>query len=157
EPTMKRMPYPILVAALLTIALALPLAGQASARGHSSHLLSRVGRSDADKLSAARADGQRWLADERDGDEERGDHRELRELAWRASSAALDVDARPNGGVIVTGWGRDSVRVVVRVQSQAKSQQRADELARGVRIMNQDGKLWADGPDTGDDESWSVT
>jgi hypothetical protein len=154
---MKRVQSLVPAAVLLTLALALTSAGSSRASGHSSRLASRVGRSDVDKLSAARADSRRWLEDDRDWDHEYEHHRELRELAWRASAGALDVDGGQNGGVIVTGWGRDSIRVVARVQAQAKSQERADELARGVRIVNENGKLSADGPDTGEDESWSVT
>ena len=152
---MKRNPSLVFVAAPL--ALALILAGNSLAGGHSSHLASRAGRTDAEKLSAMRADAQRWLEDEQGGNENREHHRELRDVAWRASGGALEVDCGRNGGVIVTGWGRDSIRVVARVQAEAESQSRADELARGVRIVNQGGKLSAEGPDTGEDESWSVT
>ena len=149
---MTRSPSLVLVAA----PLALILAGASLALGHSSHFAGRAGRSDANKLSAVRADAQRWLQ-EGNGDDRREHHRELREVAWRASGSSLEVDGGRNGGVIVTGWGRDSVRVVARVQAEAESQERADELARGVRIVNQGDKLSAEGPDTGEDESWCVT
>jgi hypothetical protein len=144
-------------AAPLALALALIPAGSSLAGGHSSKLASRVGRSDAEKATAQRADAQRWLDDRRNGDDEHEHYRELREVAWRASAPSLDVDGGQNGGVIVTGWGRDSVRVVARVQAQAESEERARELARGVRIVNSAGQLSAEGPDTGRDESWSVT
>src|SRR5437879_10259881 len=106
---MKRNPSLVFVAAPL--ALALILAGNSLAGGHSPHLASRAGRTDAEKLSAMRADAQRWLEDEQGGNENREHHRELRDVAWRASGGALDVDCGRNGGVIVTGWGRDSIRV----------------------------------------------
>ncbi len=150
---MKRMPSLALVAA----PLALILAGTSLASSHSSHFGSRAGRSDTEKLSAVRTDAKRWLDRDQDGDEEREHYRELREDAWRAPAGTLEVDAGPNGGVIVTGWSRDSVRIVARVQAEAGSEKRAAELAGGVRIVHQGGKLSAEGPDTGDHESWSVT
>jgi len=144
-------------AAPLALALALIPAGNSIAGSQSSRVASRVGRSDADKAAAQRADARSWLDDRHDGDDEHERHRELREVAWRASGPSLEVDGGQNGGVIVTGWGRDSVRVVARVQAQAETEERAQELARGVRIVNKGGQLSADGPDTDRDESWSVT
>jgi len=144
-------------AAPLALALTLISTGTSIASRHSSRVASRVGRSDAEKAAAQRADAQSWLDDRRDGDDEHEHYRELREVAWRASASSLDVDGGQNGGVIVTGWGRDSIRVVARVQAQAETEERAQELARGVRIVNSAGQLSAEGPDTGRDESWSVT
>ena len=146
----------LLAAAL--IALALPFAG-VSLAGHGSKHSSRVGRTDAEKVAAQRADADRWLNDERDrGDDDgRERHRELREEAWRAPAGTLVMEGGRNGGVIVTGWSRDSLRVIARVDAQARTVARAREIARAVSIVNEGGRLTAEGPRTDEDESWCVT
>jgi hypothetical protein len=150
EPTMKRMTPLAPLAALLTLIFA----GLVLASGHSS-LSSRVGRSDAEKLSSVRSDSQNWLAEKGHHEWEREHYRELREMAWHAG-ASLDVDGGMNGGASVTGWSRDSIRVVARVQAEARTEDRARELVRGIRIVYQNGKLSAEGPETEDKESWAV-
>lgn len=144
-----------LLAAAVTALILLPH-GSAHA---GDHLASRLGQSDAHKLARQRADAERWL-DEHDGTRDpsrRERHRLLCEDAWRAASASLGVDCGRFGGVIVTGWGRDSIRVIARVEALASDPDRARSLARGVRIVNEGGKLTAEGPDDGEGESWSVT
>jgi hypothetical protein len=150
---MKRRPY--LFAAALA-ALSFLFAGIALAGTHSHKSSSRVGLSDADKVVDQRADAAHWL-EYGDWNDEHERYRELRDVAYRAAGGTLDVDGGQNGGVIVTGWGRDSIRVVARIQSQADTKERAQALAKAVRIVNQGGRLSAEGPDTDDEESWSVT
>jgi hypothetical protein len=150
---MKRTP-PLLALAVL-LAVPLIFSGESSAGG--SKLASRVGRSDADKVSAQRADAQYWLDGRREWGGDQEQVRELRDVAWRATAPALEVDGGQNGGVIVTGWSRDSVRVIARVQAQAETEERAQELVRGVRIVSSAGQLSAEGPETDRHESWSVT
>jgi hypothetical protein len=147
----------LLVAPLLGLILVSLLAGISLAGGGHSKRSSRVGRPDAEKIADQRADAERWLDDRDDWGDDREGHRELREVAWRASGTSLEVDGGQNGGAILTGWGRDSIRVVARVQAQARSLDRARELARSVKIVNQEGRLTATGMDTGRHESWSVT
>src|SRR5262245_4179946 len=69
----------------------------------------------------------------------------------------LDVDATPNGGIHVLGWDRGDVLVRSRVQAQARSDAEARRLVAGVRIDTSGGRVRADGPSRGDDESWSVS
>ena len=145
----------LVAAALLTPALL--FAGHSSAGRHGSRLASRLGHSDVQKLADQRADAERWLDERHDWGDHRERYRQLREVAWRASTSTLEVDGGQNGGVIVTGWGRDSVRVIARIDAQARSQERARELVRAVRIVNQDGQLVAEGPEPGDLEIWRVT
>jgi hypothetical protein len=83
---------------------------------------------------------------------------EERSLGWRAQSGlALSVDASPNGGVSVTGWDRDSVAVTVRIQTQGEDDAEAQDIARQIRIRNDNGVLSADGPSTRRHSSWSVS
>ena len=150
---MKRAPTLFAVAPL---ALALLFAGNSQAGGHSHKSSSRLGLSDADKVADQKADAAHWL-DYGDWNDDHERYRELRDVAWKASGGTLDVDGGENGGAIVTGWSRDSVRVVARIQTQADTKERAEELAKAVRIVNQGGRLSAEGPDTQDQESWCVT
>jgi hypothetical protein len=66
----------------------------------------------------------------------------------------LEVDGGANCGVLVTGWGRDSACVVVQVEGRARTEERAQELATGVRLMHQGARLSVQGPDCGEGEDW---
>lgn len=90
-----------------------------------------------------------------DGDDR--DHRtcEVREYTLRADGS-LSVDAKPNGGIQVTAWDRNEIRVLAKVVSRASSDARAEDLASAISIET-DGTIRADGPRTGRNESWSVS
>jgi len=79
-------------------------------------------------------------------------------MGWRAQAGlTLTVDASPNGGVSVTGWDRDSVAVLVKVQTQGDDDAEARDMARQIRIVNENGALRADGPGMRRHSSWSVS
>ncbi len=61
----------------------------------------------------------------------------------------LIVDGGLNGGVQVVGWRRDIVEVRAKVWANARSVERAQELARDVRVVANGGHLSAEGPDVG--------
>lgn len=83
---------------------------------------------------------------------------EERTMGWRARDGqSLVVDASPNGGVSVTGWERDSVHVIVKVQTQAGDEAEARELAGQLRVVNDGGRLSVDGPSSRRYSSWSVS
>ncbi len=88
------------------------------------------------------------------GDRERACETRTRTLA---AGGSLTVDGGRNGGIGVEGWDRDEVSVTARVQANARSASRAEELAAAVRLQADDGHLSARGPDTGRGESWSVS
>ena len=67
------------------------------------------------------------------------------------------VDGGANGGVEVQGWSRDAVSVRARVWANARSRERAREIADEVEVTYRNGRLYADGPDTGRRESWGVS
>ena len=69
----------------------------------------------------------------------------------------LIVDGGNNGGVSVEGWSRDVVEVRAKVWANAGSTARAEEITDEIRLRMQDGRLTADGPDTGRRESWGVS
>ena len=93
-----------------------------------------------------------------DGDGNRARFCEERAMGWPSSAGSnLVVDASPNGGVAVTGWDRDSIDVIVRIQTQAGSDEDARQLAQQIRISNDHGTISADGPSIRGRTSWSVS
>lgn len=89
-------------------------------------------------------------------DGERRSHCEVRELTLDARSL-LRVDGRANGGVRVEGWDGSDIRVRARVQANAETEAEAREIARLVRIADDD-VLRAEGPTRlGRREGWSVS
>jgi hypothetical protein len=72
------------------------------------------------------------------------------------STGSLAVDGHRNGGVTVYGWDGDSVVVHARIQTRARTQSEARDLAEDVRIVLSDGQVRADGPDNDNDDHWAV-
>ena len=111
-----------------------------------------VGAVDAEAQWARVDDG--WCEQQRGGDDDRfcmaleGD--------FDAEQRVI-VDGGRNGGVQVEGWNRDRVSVRAKVWANAGSTERAREIADDVRVTFRDGRLSADGPDTGRRESWGVS
>lgn len=101
--------------------------------------------------SPASAPAFRTLADDGDWcDESRGSRREVqhcevREAAWNATGDPIAVDAQPNGGIQVTGWDRDEVRLRVKVVAAGDSEADARARAAAVRI-DTDGTIHATTP-----------
>ena len=107
-------------------------------------------------IAAAQTSDSEWLRQcERDnGDRERAC--EVRVSGFRVRGA-LNVTPGTNGGVQVIGWDRDSVAVHSRIQAQAYDVRDAQAMVRGVRVSQSGGTLTADGPESGRNESWSVS
>ena len=77
--------------------------------------------------------------------------------ASMASSGALRIDGGRNGGVdIVAGTG-SQVHIRAKVFANARSADRAEEIARQVDVRVDGDRIYADGPDTGRRESWGVS
>jgi hypothetical protein len=98
-----------------------------------------------------------WLANCRRDDHDRPRVCELRELGFRPMGRPVAIETGPNGGVVVTGWDRDSVHVRAVVQAQAHNDRDAAGLLREVRVGVESNRVSADGPRTGSGESWSVS
>ena len=109
----------------------------------------------------AQESNEEWLDDCRDGHgdwESRARHCEIRELGMKPSKGALSVDPGMNGGVEIEGWNRDSIAIVARVHVMARTQDDADEIARGIKIEAASGQIRVTaGPGyTGRHQSWGV-
>jgi DUF4097 and DUF4098 domain-containing protein YvlB len=98
---------------------------------------------------------RRW--DDDDDDEHRS-HCEVREE--RLAPGPLNVDAGRNGGIRVASWDENSTRIQAVVQTHARSEDRAREIANGVQIQTAGGQVRSVGPDSADlgrREGWSVS
>ncbi|CAN5891183.1 hypothetical protein BH23GEM9_BH23GEM9_01840 [soil metagenome] len=84
-------------------------------------------------------------------------HCELRVTTMALAAGALNIDAAPNGGIIVRGGDVSSVAVSAGIQVQAADRGAAQAIARGIRVAAANGTLRAEGPSQGRGESWSVT
>lgn len=69
----------------------------------------------------------------------------------------LEVDGGPNGGIDVVAWDGSQVQVEARVTANARSQDRADEIASEIELFAESGRVEADGPRPGRRESWAVS
>jgi hypothetical protein len=89
------------------------------------------------------------------GDDER--YCETREYLV-AARGSLDIDAGQNGGISVTGWDRNEIRVVAHIQAHGDDEARARELARSIAIEVGE-TVRAEGPArvSRRDEHWSVS
>jgi hypothetical protein len=68
----------------------------------------------------------------------------------------IEIDARANGGITVTGWGRNEILVRARVFARARSERDAEDLAYSVDL-NFGRVIEADGPRNRRNESWHVS
>ncbi|MDH4046426.1 MAG: hypothetical protein OEW06_18415, partial [Gemmatimonadota bacterium] len=81
---------------------------------------------------------------------------EIRDFTLPAGRSPITIDGGPNGGVRVHGWDRNEIRVFARVQANAETESRAQEIAGGVTIATS-GTIEASGPGSRHHEWWSVT
>lgn len=113
----------------------------------------------ATPLLAQRRAAADWLDDcrHRDwGDDSRSRFCEMRQTGFKATGQ-VSIDPGTNGGVYVSGWDGDSVAVTVKIQTQARTDDAARDLAQRIQITAAGGTIRADGPSTSGRESWSVT
>jgi hypothetical protein len=88
---------------------------------------------------------------------DRPSHCEIREFSVPVVGTALAVDAAPNGGISVRGWDRAEIQVRAKVTANADTQQEADAIAAGVRVLTEGGRLRSEGPATDGRGGWSVS
>ena len=72
------------------------------------------------------------------------------------AAGPLTVDAGRNGGIRVEGWDRNEIQVRAIVQTHARSENDAKQLASGVQIVTGGGRVSSSGPSTDGREWWSV-
>jgi hypothetical protein len=89
------------------------------------------------------------------GNRDRGYHCEVREDSL-AGTAALDIDASPNGGIKIRGWDRNEISIRSRVSAHADSDDEARQIVSQVRVDTGGGRVRAEGP-TQREGGWSVS
>lgn len=115
----------------------------------------------AASAALAQGEGQRYSLTCRDQGNSYGNawsaarHCEVKEQTL--SAGALDVDASQNGGIAVKGWDRNEVLVRYRVQTQARTQADADNLAAQIRLNTAGGQIRAEGPQGSRNAYWDVS
>jgi DUF4097 and DUF4098 domain-containing protein YvlB len=87
----------------------------------------------------------------------RANHCEIKEQTLPAAGGQIKVDGRQNGGVSIKGWEKSEVLVRSRIQTSAPSQAEADALANQIVINTGGSNIFASGPESRKDFSWSVS
>jgi len=105
----------------------------------------------------AQNDGKDTLACRESHGGTRASHCEIKEQTLPASGGLIKIDGRQNGGVSVKGWERNEVLVRARIQTTAPSQAEADGLAAQIVINTTGANIFASGPESRRDYSWSVS
>ena len=104
-----------------------------------------------------RSSSDAWSRDcDRRGDRDSERFCMTSESTMASPAGTLVVDGRRNGGISVFGSSRRDVLITARIQASARSEARAEEIARAIRIRTVDGRIFAEGPETGSREWWSV-
>ena len=81
----------------------------------------------------------------------------ITETTIAAPGGVLYVDGRTNGGVNVIGSSRRDILVRAMIEANARSESRAEEIAKEIRVRTDGGRIRAEGPETRGREWWSVT
>lgn len=104
--------------------------------------------SDHDWLDRCREDAH---------DDNRPRYCEERTTGAHAGGGTITVDGGQNGGARVAGWDRDSIDVIARIQTNARSDDDARAIARQISISVSNGTIRAEGPQSHSGASWSVS
>jgi putative adhesin len=113
-------------------------------------------------LTALPATAQRrfgaWERDcNREGDRDSERFCRTSESTMPSPGGALVIDGKTNGGVSVFGSSRRDVLIRARIQANARTEERAEQIAGEIRIRTDGGRIWAEGPETARREWWSVS
>ena len=90
------------------------------------------------------------------GSDDRARFCEVREETIPARGGTITVDGGQNGGIEVTGWDRNEIRVRAKIQVQAEDEEEARDLAKEIRIET-GSVIRAEGPPSRRRAGWSVS
>lgn len=90
-------------------------------------------------------------------DSRRANHCEIKEQTLAATGGVIKIDGRQNGGISVKGWDKNEILVRARIQAMAATQAEADSLASQIVVNTNGANIFASGPDSRKDYSWSVS
>jgi len=89
-------------------------------------------------------------------DDGRVAHCEVREFSYARGKKPIAIDGGNNGGMTVMGWDRDDVRILYRVMTRARTEERARALAADIQLERSNAWLRPTGPEESKNEWWSV-
>ena len=117
------------------------------------HAQSNREEDDAEWLDHCRNGGGRY------GDDDRGRACEVRDVPVKLSGRSISIDGRQNGGVRVTGWNGDQVKVTARLQAEGRTDGDAKTLLSRVKIEADGRRVRAEGPAMEGEyrQSWAVS
>src|SRR5215475_7507572 len=116
----------------------------------SSAVAQRGEREDRGKVERGLSCNDNWGGD-------RPSHCVIKEQTVAATGGTITVDGMMNGGVTVKGWDRNEIFVRAKIQTQASTEAEAQALSGQIRIETGGGNIHAEGPETRDRQSWSVS
>ena len=99
---------------------------------------------------------QGWTQPCHNESDRRVTHCEVREFPYSRSKRPVAIDGGDNGGMTVMGWDRDEVRMIYRVTTRARTEDRARALAEEVQLELAKGVVRPSGPETTANESWNI-
>jgi DUF4097 and DUF4098 domain-containing protein YvlB len=70
---------------------------------------------------------------------------------------SLDIDGQQNGSVSVHGWDQSDVLILAKIQTEAEEASDARDIASGITVDVNGGRVRADGPSMRRRQSWSVS
>jgi hypothetical protein len=82
---------------------------------------------------------------------------EIKEQTIPATGGVISVDGRKNGGISIKGWNRNEILVRAKINSAAKTEAEAKEIASQIKIMTSGGQVFSEGPQTREGKHWSVS
>jgi hypothetical protein len=92
-----------------------------------------------------------------DGRDGNVSHCEVRPFSLSRGKGPIAIDGGQNSGMTVMGWDRDSVRILYRVMTRARTEERARAIATDVQLELSKGGLLPQGPfEPSGDEWWAV-
>jgi DUF4097 and DUF4098 domain-containing protein YvlB len=86
----------------------------------------------------------------------RASHCVIKEQTIPASSGMIAVDGKKNGGVSVKGWDRVEIFIRSKIQAWADTEAEAQAIGGRIRIETSGGRIYAEGPATGNNQGWAV-
>jgi hypothetical protein len=105
---------------------------------------------DADWLERCRLDGR--------NSDDRGRACEVRAVPVKLNGRSIAIDGERNGGIRVTGWTGDSVKVTARIQAQARTDAAAQSMLPLIHVIADGRNVRSEGPSMNYDEAgWSVS
>ena len=98
----------------------------------------RLTRPSSTRRSARRSEtpiGSSGVAATGESSDDRGRACEVRAVPVKLSGRSIAIDGERNGGIRVTGWAGDSVRVTARIQAQARTDAVAQSMLPKIRVI----------------------